>query len=111
MGNLLFLETANNFDDHGTAGLVIAGEHGRFIGADDVAFDDWLDAFTGNNGVHVRAHHDRIGARNRARETSDDFAGVAADCLSGVIDLHLRPYLFPVFLAALGAVALFARLT
>src|SRR5213080_4485997 len=109
MRNVLLLETANDFNDHGTATLVITTEHGRFIGANNVALDDWFDAFAGNDGVHVRAHHDRFSVRNRAREARNDVAGVAADFFSGVINLHLRSHFFTVAFDALGNLAFFAR--
>src|SRR5205807_7889324 len=84
-------------------------EHGGFIGANDVAFDDWFDAFARNDRVHVRAHHDGFSARNRAREARDDVAGVAVDFFSGVINLHLRSHFFAVLLDAFGHLAFFAR--
>src|SRR5258707_447595 len=111
MRNVLLLQAANHFNDHGTAGFVVAAQHRRLVGANDVAFDDWLDAFAGNYGVHVRAHHDGIGSGNRSRKTRDDIAAVAAHCSAGVVNLDLRAHLFAILLDALGDVAFFARVT
>ena len=111
MRNVLLLQTANDFDDYGAAALVITAEHGRFIGANDVAFDDWLDAFAWHDRVHVRAHHDGLGVVNRAREARNYVAGVAGDFFAGVINFNLRSHFFTVALNALGDLAFFSRVT
>ena len=111
MRNVLFLETANDFNDHSAARLVVAAEHGRFVGADDIAFDDRFDAFAGNDRVHMRAHHDRRSVRNGAGKARDYIAAVAADRTAGVVNLNLRAHFFAVFPEALGDVALLARVT
>ena len=109
MRDVLLLQATNHFDDHGTARLVVAAEHRGAVGANDIAFDNRLDAFTGHNGIHVRAHHDRVGVRNRTGETRDDVAGIAAHCTAGIVNLDLGAHFFTVFLDALGDIAFFAR--
>ncbi len=109
MRDVLFLQAANHLDDYRAAGFVVATQHGRAIGANDVAFNDWFHAFAGNDRVHVRAHHDRLGIGNRAREARDDIAGVAADGTASVVDLNLRAHFLAVLLEALGDIALLAR--
>src|SRR6266571_342508 len=109
MRNVLLLETANDFNDHGTATLVITTEHGRLIRSNDIAFNDRFDAFAGNDGVHVRTHHDRFSALNRASEARNDVAGIAADFFVGVVNLNLRSDFFAVLLDLLSYLAFFAR--
>src|SRR6266498_3712322 len=109
MRNVLFLQAANHFNYHSAAGLIVATQDSRAVGANDVAFDNWFDAFTGNDRIHMRAHHDRCGAGNRARKTRDDVPAVAANLLSGIVDLDLSAHLFAVLLKALSDVAFLAR--
>ncbi len=92
-----------------TAGLVVAAEDGRAVGADDVALDDGLDALAGDDRVHVRAHHDGVGACDGAGEARDDVAGVAADGRARVVDEDLGAHLLAELFDALGHLALLAR--
>src|SRR2546430_12200277 len=108
MRSVLFLKAANHFDDYRAATLIVAAEDRRAVGTNDVAFNDWLNAFAGNDCVHVRAHHDRLRVRKRAGKTRDDVAGVAADRFTGSVDLALSAHLFAVLLDSLRDVALFA---
>ncbi len=111
MRNVLLLKTANHFDDHSATALVVSAEDSRAIGADNVALDDRLDAFARDDRVHVRAHHDRRRARNRAGKPSDHVAAVAADFFASVVNLDLRAHLLAVLLDSQRHLALFARVT
>src|SRR5919198_441731 len=107
--DVLLLQAADRLDDDGYPRLVVAAEHGRAVGADDVPLDDGLDTSAGDDRVHVGAHHDGLGVGDRAREARDDVAGVAADLLPGVVDLDLRAQLLADPFDALGDLALLAR--
>src|SRR6185437_11475747 len=109
VGNLLLLEAANDFDDHGAAALVVAAEHRGAVGANNVAFDNRLDPFAGNDGVHVGRHHDRLRVPDGAGKSCDDIPGVAADGFARAVDLDLRAHLFAVLLDTLRDLAFFAR--
>src|SRR5438445_6560069 len=111
MRNILLLQTLNNFDDYSAATLIIAAEHGRPVGPNNVAFNDWLDAFTRNNGVHVRAHHDGRRIGNRARKPRDDIPRIAANFLAGVIDFDLPAHSFTIPFDELSDVPFLARVT
>src|SRR5437763_12990 len=111
MRNLLLLEAANNFDDYRAARFVIAPEHSRAVGANDVAFDDWFYPFARNDRIHVRAHHNWFSIRNTAGETRDHIAAIAADLFTGVVDFNLRAHFFAILLDPLGDVAFLARMT
>src|SRR5437868_1094496 len=107
--DFLFLKATNDFDDHNATALVVAAEDRRAISANYVAFDNRLDAFAGNDRVHMRAHHYWLCAGNRACESRNNIAAVAANLFAGVVDLNLGAHFFAVLLNALGDVAFFAR--
>src|SRR6185503_15300622 len=109
MRDVLLLQAFDNFDDDDAAGFVIAAQDGRAVGANDVAFNDWLDAFAGDHGVHVRAHYDRFSALDRARKAGNNVAGISADLLTRVVDFHQRAHFLAVLLDAFSDLALFAR--
>ncbi len=86
-------EHAHDLADDRATRLVVAAEHGRAVGADDVAFDDRLDAFSGDHGVHVRGEQERRGGAG-ALHAREDVAGRAADDRTGVVGPHLGAELF-----------------
>ena len=103
------MQAADGFEDDGDARLVVAAENGRAVSADDVALDDGLHALAGDDRVHVRAHHDGLGAGERAGEARDDVAGVAADLAPSAVNLYLGAQLLADLFDALGDLALLAR--
>ena len=103
------MQAAYGLADDGAARLVVAAEHRGAVCAYTVTLDDGLDAATGDDRVHVRAHHDGLGSGERARKARDDVAGVAADLRACVVNLHFRAHLLAECTDALGHVALLAR--
>jgi hypothetical protein len=78
---------------------------------DDVAFDYGLDAFAWNNCVHVRAHHDGVGSRDRAFESRYDISGISSYFFTCVVYLDDGAHLFAIRLNTLSDVTFFARVT
>jgi len=81
---------AHALADEGHAGLVVAAEDRRAVGADDVVLDDRLDALAGDDRVHVRAEEER-GRVGGARQVRDQVARLAAERRPRAVEAHLRP--------------------
>src|SRR5438046_2966785 len=86
------VQQTHRLEDGDDARLVVAAEHRGAIGADDVAVDDAPDVAGRRHGVHVAAQEQRSDVRCRAGKTREQVAGVAADLVSRVVDLHGRSH-------------------
>ena len=82
-----FAQLPQRFKDGRDAGLVVAAEDGRAIGADDAILPDGMDIRTGLHAVHMSRQHDgRSVLLPLCRgEIRDEIAAVATDCLTGLI--------------------------
>ena len=89
MFHLALPNPSDGFDDGGDPGFVVTTEDGRAVGADDIAVNDRLDAFTGKNCVHVAAEHQRF-RRFASRQGGDEVAGVAAHFFAGGVELDRK---------------------
>src|SRR5256885_14322022 len=88
VGKLPLAQQPHGFEDGHDARLVVAAEHRGAVRADDVAIEDGTHVVGGRHGIHVAAQQKRRDAGRRARKARDEVAGVAADLVAGVVDLH-----------------------
>jgi hypothetical protein len=88
VGDPALAQQPHGFEDGHDARLVVAAEHRAAVRADDVAVDDGADVVGGRYGVHVAAQQERRDVGRRPRKARDQVAGVAADLVARVVDLH-----------------------
>src|SRR5437660_234882 len=85
---------------------VVAAEDTGAVGADHVAVDDGTNVVGGRHGVHVAAQQERRDVGRGPRKMGDEVAGVAADLVAGVVDLHAGAHALEDGREPLGHVAL-----
>ncbi len=92
--NFLLAQLMKHFADDCASRLVVAAKHGAAVGADNVAVDHRLHAFTRNDGVHVRAQKQRRDVLARGVEMADQVAAVAAYPFGGAVELTAKSRAF-----------------